>query len=101
MNKAEALKLCGGTVTATANALGVTHSAVSQWPDEGDIPESAENRVLAWLARKHLSPEVLGQAQPSAAPSADRRTHDPQPVMAPSLIGHGGDLDERTPSVGS
>lgn len=58
MTKSEALKLIGvTTVTAAAEALGITHSAVSQWPEV--LPEAIENRVLAFLARKHLPPEAL------------------------------------------
>jgi DNA-binding transcriptional regulator YdaS (Cro superfamily) len=38
----------------------------------------------------------------SKAPIAiDNRAHMDHPVMAPSLIGHGGDLNERKPSVGA
>lgn len=62
MTKTEAFKLLGvTTVTAVAELLGITHSAVSQWPDDdkGQLSESAENRVLAYLARKHLPPEKL------------------------------------------
>lgn len=52
----------GGSVALAAEALGVTRSAISQWPDDeaGDLPESAENRVLAVQARRHLPPELLG-----------------------------------------
>jgi hypothetical protein len=35
------------------------------------------------------------------AGAADQRTRPNQSVMAPSLIGHGGDLNERKPSVGA
>lgn len=61
MNKATALSMLGGSVADAARSLGITPSAVSQWPDDGDIPESAENRVLAWVARKHLPAELLGE----------------------------------------
>lgn len=64
MTKTEAFRLLGvTTVTAAADLLGITHSAVSQWPndDKGELPESAENRVLAYLARKHL-PMQAGEA---------------------------------------
>jgi hypothetical protein len=54
MDKRTALHMMGGTLADAARELGITSSAISQWPDEGPLPESAENRVLAWLARKHL-----------------------------------------------
>lgn len=59
MKKAQALELFGGTVTATARALGITHSAVSQWEDE--LPRAVEERILAALARKHLPRRLLKQ----------------------------------------
>lgn len=59
MNKAKAIELLGGTVTAAAAAVGVTPSAVTQWPDE--LPGRIEDRVLAALARKHLPPDLIGQ----------------------------------------
>lgn len=64
MNKARAIDLLGGTVTAAAQAIGVTPSAVTQWPEE--LPDRIADRVLAALARKHLPPEVIG-AEPEPA----------------------------------
>lgn len=58
MNKAKAIELLGGTVTAAAAAVGVTPSAITQWPDE--LPGRIEDRVLAALARKHLPPGLIG-----------------------------------------
>jgi hypothetical protein len=43
-------------------------------------------------------PELSG---PPPGSPPDNRTHTDHPVMAPSLIGHGGDLNERKPSVGA
>jgi len=60
MNKAKAIELLGGTVTTAAAAVGVTPSAITQWPDE--LPGRLEDRVLAALARKHLPPALIGQA---------------------------------------
>lgn len=60
MNKSEAIQLLGGSVSAAADAIGITRSAVSQWPD--DLPDAIRDRVQAALARKHLSPEILGEA---------------------------------------
>jgi hypothetical protein len=58
MKKAKAIELLGNSVKAAATCLGITRSAISQWPDE--LPETVENRVLAQLARKHLPPELIG-----------------------------------------
>lgn len=73
MNKARAIELLGGTVTAAAAACGISSSAVSQWRDEGDLPKDIEDRVLAALARKHLPPELIGAkgalAQEEPAPN--------------------------------
>lgn len=67
MKKTQALKLLGGSVADAAVAIGVSSSAVSQWPD--DLPDRIADRVLAALARKHLPPELIsgdgtGQALP-------------------------------------
>jgi hypothetical protein len=59
MNKLRAIDLLGGTVTAAANAIGITSSAVTQWPDV--LPDRLTDRVLAALARKHLPPELLAK----------------------------------------
>jgi hypothetical protein len=58
MNKTQAIQLLGGTVTAAAEAVGISRSAVSQWPDE--LPDAIRDRVQAALARKHLPPELIG-----------------------------------------
>jgi predicted transcriptional regulator len=68
MKKSRAIELLGGTVTAAADAMGVTSSAVSQWPDE--LTHDMENRVLAALARRHLPPELLGDAAQEVASDA-------------------------------
>lgn len=44
MTKHDALQLFGGTVAATARALGISASAVYQWPDE--LTTRQENAVL-------------------------------------------------------
>lgn len=58
MDKATAIRLLGGTVTAAAVEIGVTPSAIAQWPDA--LPPRLSDRVLAALARKHLAPELIG-----------------------------------------
>lgn len=68
MKKATAIRLLGGTVTAAAAAVGVTPSAVTQWPD--DLPGRIEDRVLAALARKHLPPGLIGADETPASAEA-------------------------------
>lgn len=65
MQKAKAIDLLGGTVSAAAEAVGVTYQAVDKWPDE--LPPRIVDRVQAALARKHLSPEILGEAASKTA----------------------------------
>ena len=50
MLKSEAIKALGGSVTSAAKACGITHSAVSQWPDE--LPKAIVDRVQAALYRQ-------------------------------------------------
>jgi transcriptional regulator with XRE-family HTH domain len=38
MRKADVIAYFGGTQAATARALGLTKSAVNQWPDDRPIP---------------------------------------------------------------
>ncbi len=68
MLKSKAIQLLGGTPTAAAAAIGVTPSAVSQWPPV--LPPAIEDRVVAALARKHLPPELLGLAEPASGAGA-------------------------------
>lgn len=58
MDKSKAIELLGGTPTAAAEAIGVTASAISQWPQV--LPPRLADRVLAAIARKHLAPELIG-----------------------------------------
>ena len=62
MTKVRAIELLGGSPTAAAERIGVTTSAISQWPDE--LPPRLEDRVLAALARQHLAPVLLGHGEP-------------------------------------
>ena len=64
MLKTKAFELLGGTASSVAAAVGVTPSAVSQWPDE--LPDRIADRVLAALARKHLPPGLIGEATAQA-----------------------------------
>ena len=49
MQKAQAIELLGGTVSAAAEAVGVTYQAVDKWPDV--LPRRIQDRVEAALYR--------------------------------------------------
>lgn len=66
MKKAEAMRLLGGTNAAVARALGISSSAVSQWPDDEDLPRVTEDRVLAALWRQQQAKDA-DPATPEAA----------------------------------
>jgi hypothetical protein len=66
MDKSEAIRLLGGTISAAAAAVGVSPSAISQWPDP--LPKRIEDRVLAALARKGSPLPVAPSEAPTAAP---------------------------------
>ena len=63
MKKSFAIQHCGGTISATARSLGITPSAVSQWPsdDKGELSEASEHRVLSYLAKRHLPKAILAE----------------------------------------
>lgn len=67
MLKTQAIQLLGGTVTAAAEAIGISYQAVHKWPDV--LPASIADRVVAAVARKHLPPELIGS---EGAPSHDQ-----------------------------
>lgn len=49
MNKKEAAALFGGRYAQLAEALGITSSAISQWPDE--LTREQEDRVIGAAVR--------------------------------------------------
>jgi hypothetical protein len=56
MKKYQAIEMLGGSVTSTAKAIGITPSAVTQWPE--DLPPRIVDRVYAADARiKATSPK--------------------------------------------
>lgn len=65
MRKSEAIQLFGGLQKDVAAALGITPSAVSQWPD--DLDQATEDRVIGAAVR-------LGKLPPqqSAANEGER-----------------------------
>lgn len=69
MNKALALSYIGGSHKQAAKAVGVSRSAVSQWPDP--LPQGLVDRVAAAWARENVPnlPEafrMLGCNKPEA-----------------------------------
>ena len=69
MNKQKAIDLLGGSVSAAADAVGVSYQAVDKWPDV--LPQRIVDRVQAAIARKHLPAEMLGlDKQPPAQEAA-------------------------------
>lgn len=68
MLKTRAIELLGGTVSEAAKQVGVTYQAVVKWPDV--LPPRIADRVLAALARKHLSKSLLKSVDEAPAPPA-------------------------------
>lgn len=64
MLKTKAIELLGGTVTAAAEAIGITYQGIEKWPDV--LPDRIADRVVAAIARKHLPPELIGGAPAEA-----------------------------------
>ncbi len=65
MLKQTAIDLLGGTVTAAADAIGITGSAVTQWPDE--LPPRIADRVMAALYRRDHPEIVESPGEPKEA----------------------------------
>ena len=66
MLKTQAIELLGGTITAAAQAIGITYQAVNQWPEE--LPPRIADRVYAVWGKKNM-PE-LAQAHAERAQAA-------------------------------
>lgn len=62
MRKDRAIALLGGNVAMAAQAIGISYQAVEKWPDP--LPNRIADRVIAAVARKHLSPELIGVDPP-------------------------------------
>ena len=77
MLKTKAIELLGGTITAAANAIGISYQAVNKWPDV--LPDRIADRVYAVLARKAM-PELEAEVsagidtEPAAGGSAAQST---------------------------
>jgi hypothetical protein len=59
MTKQEAINKLGGTPTAAARKMGITVSALSQWPDS--LPPRLLDRVQAALFRMGMSAKTRKQ----------------------------------------
>ena len=66
MFKTKAIELLGGSITAAAEAIGISYQAVNQWPDV--LPDRIADRVQAALARK--TTQELAQAPVKTAQAA-------------------------------
>lgn len=71
MLKTRALELLGGSREA-ARQIGVTYQAVEKWPDE--LPPRIADRVVAALARQHLSLKKLGLEDNTTRPAPAAKT---------------------------
>lgn len=50
MLKTEAIELLGGSISAAADAIGISYQAVNQWPDE--LTDAIRDRVQAVMWRR-------------------------------------------------
>lgn len=75
MKKDKAIQLLGGTVTATAEAIGIMPQAVTQWPDE--LPPRIADRVIAAVARQNPKrwPAVWKSIKDTAHPTTKDIAH--------------------------
>lgn len=64
MKKTLALELLGGTVAKAADAICISSSALSQWPDE--LPNRLIDRVIAACTRRNIPvPDEVLHATPT------------------------------------
>lgn len=66
MNKAEAIRLLGGTPSAAARSIGISSAAISLWPDE--LPPRIADRVLAALWRAQKTDPLSSEQPQDPAP---------------------------------
>lgn len=69
VTKDEAIAMLGGTVSAAAQAIGVSYQAVKKWP--ATLSPRVADRVLAAAARGGQSPTGLLSRNTSALPAAN------------------------------
>lgn len=63
------LKLLGGSISAAAEAIGISYQAIDKWPEE--LPQRIQDRVIAAIARKHLDPSLIGGDQTPFPPAQE------------------------------
>jgi hypothetical protein len=68
MRKAKAIEILGGSIASAADEIGISYQAVEKWPDP--LPPRIADRVVAAVARRHLSPKLLGEAGASRKAAA-------------------------------
>lgn len=78
MKKAEAIQKLGGTISAAAEAIGVSYQAVNQWPDV--LPARLIDRVQAALYRQHIAQKTKKLSEkeapiPERAPTTQEVSH--------------------------
>jgi len=72
MLKTKAIELLGGSISAAAEAIGISYQAVNQWPE--DLPPRIADRVYAALARKNM-PEMAQAITNTAQPPTETVAH--------------------------
>jgi hypothetical protein len=65
MDKTQAIAALGGSITAAAEAIGVTYQAVDKWPDQ--LPPRIADRVQAALWRMSQRNEGAGSEHGGAS----------------------------------
>lgn len=51
MTKIDVLSWFGGSVLKAARALGYTHQAIYLWPDDEDLPQATQDRIVGAMTR--------------------------------------------------
>jgi len=65
MLKIQAIEQLGGTISAAADAIGISYQAVDKWPER--LPGRIADRVLAAMARKYLPAALIGSVMEEPA----------------------------------
>lgn len=66
MNKSKAIEMLGGSVSAAAEAMGITYQAVDKWPNE--LPARIADRVLGVVAKTRY-PKLAAELNKPATPT--------------------------------
>lgn len=68
MHKSKAIEILGGSVSAAAEAMGISYQAVDKWPDI--LPARIAERVLGVVAKKRYPALARELAEPKAEQGA-------------------------------